>query len=256
MVENMLAGLARARGKYACFLHDDDRWSPSFLTVLTAGLERYPQSALAFCDHHIIDDRGIVVDSGLRIAPKARGAFVTPSHQFPTGVALSVARRLELLAWARASGSFVIEDDYTSEFRYSGPPLASLQGLDDDERVIYVGTLNKALFPGLRMGYAVLPQVLLPAFASARYLMDRQSPTLLQAVVAEFMQQGHFGAHIRRMRQVYRDQRDALVAILTRRAPENGLMFGRRIKACTWSRISTTGSPTVRSKPPPTAPEW
>ena len=167
-----------------------------------------------------VDDRGIVVDSGLRIAPKARGAFVTPSHQFPTGVALSVARRLELLAWARETGSFVIEDDYTSEFRYSGPPLASLQGLDDDERVIYVGTLNKALFPGLRMGYAVLPQVLLPAFASARYLMDRQSPTLLQAVVAEFMQQGHFGAHIRRMRQVYRDQRDALVAILTRRAPE------------------------------------
>jgi GntR family transcriptional regulator/MocR family aminotransferase len=167
-----------------------------------------------------VDDRGIVVDSGLRIAPKARGAFVTPSHQFPTGVALSVARRLELLAWARETGSFVIEDDYTSEFRYSGPPLASLQGLDDDDRVIYVGTLNKALFPGLRMGYAVLPRVLLPAFASARYLMDRQSPTLLQAVVAEFMQQGHFGAHIRRMRQVYRDQRDALVAILTRRAPE------------------------------------
>jgi GntR family transcriptional regulator / MocR family aminotransferase len=165
-----------------------------------------------------VDAQGLMVAAGRRAAPKARAAFVTPSHQFPTGVALSMARRLELLAWARASGAFVIEDDYTSEFRYSGPPLASLQGLDADERVIYVGTLNKALFPGLRIGYAVVPQALLPAFVSARYLMDRQPPTLHQAVVAEFMQQGHFAAHIRRMRQVYREQRDALAATLTRRA--------------------------------------
>jgi GntR family transcriptional regulator/MocR family aminotransferase len=165
-----------------------------------------------------VDAQGIVVDAGRRVAPKARAAFVTPSHQFPTGVALTMARRLELLAWARASGAFIIEDDYTSEFRYSGPPLASLQGLDEDERVIYVGTLNKALFPGLRIGYAVVPQALLPAFVSARYLMDRQPPTLHQAVVAEFMQQGHFAAHIRRMRQMYREQRDALAATLTRRA--------------------------------------
>ena len=165
-----------------------------------------------------VDAQGIVVDAGRRVAPRARAAFVTPSHQFPTGVALTMARRLELLAWARASGAFIIEDDYTSEFRYSGAPLASLQGLDEDERVIYVGTLNKALFPGLRLGYAVVPQALLPAFVSARYLMDRQPPTLHQAVVAEFMQQGHFAAHIRRMRQMYREQRDALAATLTRRA--------------------------------------
>ncbi|HXW24712.1 MAG TPA: PLP-dependent aminotransferase family protein [Xanthobacteraceae bacterium] len=165
-----------------------------------------------------VDAHGIVVEAGRRAAPKARAAFVTPSHQFPTGVAMAMARRLELLAWARASGAFVVEDDYTSEFRYSGPPLASLQGLDEDERVIYVGTLNKALFPGLRIGYAVVPPALLPAFASARYLMDRQPPTLHQAVVAELMQQGHFAAHIRRMRQTYREQRDALAATLTRRA--------------------------------------
>jgi GntR family transcriptional regulator/MocR family aminotransferase len=165
-----------------------------------------------------VDAQGIVVEAGRRVAPKARAAFVTPSHQFPTGVALTMVRRLELLAWARASGAFIIEDDYTSEFRYSGAPLASLQGLDEDERVIYVGTLNKALFPGLRLGYAVVPQALLPAFVSARYLMDRQPPTLHQAVVAEFMQQGHFAAHIRRMRQMYREQRDALAATLTRRA--------------------------------------
>src|ERR1700720_956685 len=133
-------------------------------------------------------------DAGLRMAPRARVAFVTPSHQFPTGVALSMARRLELLAWARKTGAFIIEDDYTSEFRYSGPPLASLQGLDEDDRVIYVGTLNKALFPGLRIGYAVVPQDLLSAFVTARYLLDRQPPTLHQAVVADFMQQGHFAA--------------------------------------------------------------
>jgi GntR family transcriptional regulator/MocR family aminotransferase len=164
-----------------------------------------------------VDAQGIVVDAGLRAAPKARAAFVTPSHQFPTGVALSMTRRLELLAWARKTGAFIIEDDYTSEFRYSGPPLASLQGLDEDERVIYVGTLNKALFPGLRIGYAVVPRALLPAFVTARYLLDRQPPTLYQAVVADFMQQGHFAGHIRRMRQMYRDQRDALAATLIRR---------------------------------------
>jgi len=165
-----------------------------------------------------VDAQGIVVEAGRRLAPKARAAIVTPSHQFPTAVPLSLARRLELLAWARDSGAWIIEDDYTSEFRYGGPPLAALQGLDEDERVIYVGTLNKALFPGLRLGYAVVPERLLPAFVDARYLMDRQPPTLTQAVVAEFMGEGHFAAHIRRMRQTYREQRDALAATLTRRA--------------------------------------
>ncbi|MDQ2802391.1 MAG: PLP-dependent aminotransferase family protein [Pseudomonadota bacterium] len=165
-----------------------------------------------------VDAQGIVVEAGRRSAPRARVAFVTPSHQFPTGVALSMARRLELLDWARGSGAFIVEDDYTSEFRYTGPALASLPGLDDDERVIYVGTLNKALFPGLRIGYAVVPHALLPAFVSARYLSDRQPPSLYQTVVADFMRQGHFAAHIRRMRQMYREQRDALAATLTRRA--------------------------------------
>jgi len=165
-----------------------------------------------------VDDHGLIVDVGRRRAPQARAVFVTPSHQFPTGVAMSMARRLELLAWARRSGAFIVEDDYTSEFRYSGPPLASLQGLDDSEQVIYVGTLNKALFPGLRMGYAVVPRALLQAFVGARYLIDRQPATLQQVVVSEFMQQGHFAAHIRRMRQLYREQRDALAETLRRRA--------------------------------------
>ena len=164
-----------------------------------------------------VDAQGIVVEAGRRLAPKARAAIVTPSHQFPTAVPLSLARRLELLAWARDSGAWIIEDDYTSEFRYAGPPLASLQGLDEDERVIYVGTFNKALFPGLRLGYAVVPERLLPGFLDARYLMDRQPPTLTQAVLADFLREGHFAAHIRRMRQTYREQRDALAATLTRR---------------------------------------
>jgi GntR family transcriptional regulator / MocR family aminotransferase len=179
----------------------------------------YAQLLLAKMRPHAIpvDQHGIAVDAGVRLAPKARAAFVTPSHQFPTGVVLSMPRRLELLAWARKSGAFIVEDDYTSEFRYSGPPLASLQGLDEDERVIYVGTLNKALFPGLRLGYAVVPRAVLAAFATARYLMDRQPPTLYQAVLAQFMQQGHFAAHVRRMRQMYREQRDALAATLVRK---------------------------------------
>jgi GntR family transcriptional regulator/MocR family aminotransferase len=167
-----------------------------------------------------VDAQGLIVSAGRRAAPRARAVFVTPSHQFPTGVALSMARRLELLAWARQSGAFIIEDDYTSEFRYSGPPLASLQGLDETEQVIYVGTLNKALFPGLRIGYAVVPRALLNAFVGARYLIDRQPATLQQTVVAEFMQQGHFAAHIRRMRHLYREQRDALATTLARRASD------------------------------------
>ncbi len=182
----------------------------------------HAQLVLAKARPHAIpvDGQGLIVEAGRRVAPRARAAFVTPSHQFPTGVPLSMARRLELLAWARQSGAFIVEDDYTSEFRYSGPPLASLQGLDDTEQVIYVGTLNKALFPGLRIGYAVVPRVLLGALVRARYLTDRQPPTLQQAVVSEFMQQGHFAAHIRRMRQMYREQRDALAETLMQHAAD------------------------------------
>jgi GntR family transcriptional regulator/MocR family aminotransferase len=127
-------------------------------------------------------------------------------------------RRLELVAWARETGAWIVEDDYASEFRYSGRPLASLQGLDDAERTIYIGTLNKALFPGLRIGYAVVPHPLVRAFVNARYLIDRQPSSLDQSVVTEFMRQGHFAAHLRRTRLQYRDQRDALVAELRRRA--------------------------------------
>jgi GntR family transcriptional regulator/MocR family aminotransferase len=182
-------------------------------------LTRYALAAAGAKLHPIpVDAQGLNVAAGIKLAPKAVAAFVTPSHQFPLGIVLAMARRLELLSWARANGAWIVEDDYASEFRYGGRPLASLQGLDEAERVIYVGTLNKALFPGLRLGYAVLPRALLRAYIAARYLMDRQPPSLYQTVVAEFMRQGYFAAHIRRMRLQYREQRDVLAAELSRRA--------------------------------------
>ena len=161
-----------------------------------------------------VDGEGLVVAEGVARAPDARAAYVTASHQYPLGVTLSMPRRLELLAWARAAGAWIIEDDYASEFRYAGPPLAALQGLDGGQRVLYVGTLNKALFPGLRLGYLVAPPPLMPALLRARQLLDRQPPSLTQAIVMEFMQGGDFAAHIRRRRLAYRAQRDALAEAL------------------------------------------
>ena len=158
-----------------------------------------------------VDASGMNVGAGIRSAPRARVAFVTPSHQHPLGVVLSMPRRLELLSWARDNKAWIVEDDYDSEFRYAGRPLASLQGLDDSDRVIYVGTYSKALFPGLRLGYAVVPRALAGAFAGARYLMDRHPPSLSQIVLSEFMRQGHYASHIRRTRLVYRNARDTLV---------------------------------------------
>jgi GntR family transcriptional regulator/MocR family aminotransferase len=187
---------------------EDPGYSLTRQALIAAGVKTYPVP---------VDGQGIDVGFGIRSAPKARAVFITPSHQFPTGVVLSMARRLELLNWARQTNAWVIEDDYASEFRYGGRALASLQGLDESERVIYVGTLNKALFPGLRLGYVVVPPALLKAFVSARYLMDRQPSSLAQAVVADFIEEGHFAAHIRRMRLQYKGQRDVLVAALRQR---------------------------------------
>jgi len=187
---------------------EDPGYSLTRQALIAAGVKTKPVP---------VDAQGIDVGAGIASAPKARAVFVTPSHQFPTGVVLAMARRLELLAWARDTGAWIIEDDYASEFRYGGRALASLQGLDDNARVIYVGTFNKALFPGLRLGYAVVPPALSKAFVTARYLADRQPSSLAQAVVADFIEDGHFAAHLRRMRLQYRDQRDVLVAALRQR---------------------------------------
>jgi GntR family transcriptional regulator / MocR family aminotransferase len=187
---------------------EDPGYALTRQALIAAGIKTHPIP---------VDAQGINVGAGIRSAPRARAVFITPSHQFPTGVVLSMARRLELLNWARETNAWIVEDDYASEFRYGGRALASLQGLDESERVIYVGTLNKALFPGLRLGYAVVPSALSAAFLTTRYLADRQPSTLAQAVVAEFIEEGHFAAHLRRMRLQYRDQRDALVAAMRHR---------------------------------------
>lgn len=164
-----------------------------------------------------VDRAGLRVQAGIAAAPDARVAFVTPSHQYPTTVAMTLGRRLELVAWAREAQAWIVEDDYATEFRYAGAPLPSLQGLDGGDRVIYVGTLNKALFPGLRLGYLVAPRDLVDRFRATRWLIDRQPPTLTQAITLDFLQSGQFAAHIRRRRVAYKAQRDALAEALRRR---------------------------------------
>jgi GntR family transcriptional regulator / MocR family aminotransferase len=154
---------------------------------------------------------GLDVAAGQARCPKARLVYVTPSHQYPLGVTLSLPRRLALLDWARRANAWIIEDDYDSEFRYAGRPLAALQGLDRDGRVLYLGTFSKSLFPALRLGYLVVPPDLVDAFVAARAVTDRQSPTLMQAVVADFLQEGHFNRHIRRMRTLYSQLQETLL---------------------------------------------
>jgi len=158
-----------------------------------------------------VDDEGLDVAAGQRLVPDARLVYVSPSHQFPTGVAMSLSRRLQLLAWAARTGAFVIEDDYDSEFRFRGRPLASLQGLDEAGRVVYVGTFNKLMFPSLRLAYLVAPPDLAERFVAARGLVDGHSATLAQAALADFIREGHLGSHLRHMRTVYEERRQALV---------------------------------------------
>src|SRR5437016_4115834 len=133
-----------------------------------------------------------------RRPPRARVAYVTPCHQFPTGVIMPLERRLALLAWAARAGAWVIEDDYVSEFRYEGHPLEALQSLDRESRVIYVGTFSKTLFPALRVAYLVLPPALVPPFIAAKWATDRFSATLAQEVLAEFITTGQFERYLRR----------------------------------------------------------
>lgn len=158
-----------------------------------------------------VDEEGMDVARGERLCRRARLAYVTPSHQYPLGVTMSLERRLRLLEWAERSGAWILEDDYDSEFRYRDWPLASLQGLDRSDRVIYLGTFSKVLFPSLRLGYLVVPRRLARSFAIGRALTDRQSPMLEQAVLADFIAQGHFARHIRSMRSLYAERQAALV---------------------------------------------
>ncbi|WLS06517.1 PLP-dependent aminotransferase family protein [Shinella sumterensis] len=146
-----------------------------------------------------------------RAVPEARAVYVTPSHQFPLGVTMTMRRRLALIDWARDTGGWIIEDDYDSEFRYAGPPLAAMQGMDDSGRVIYLGTFSKVLFPGLRLGYAVLPDPLLDRIVALRTRSDRSPPTLAEAALTDLIREGHFAAHLRRARRQAQAARDGLL---------------------------------------------
>jgi GntR family transcriptional regulator/MocR family aminotransferase len=158
-----------------------------------------------------VDGEGLDVAAGVKLCRKARVAFVTPSHQFPLGVTMSASRRFQLLDWAQNTGSWIIEDDYDSEYRYESLPIASLQGLDTNARVIYIGTFSKVLFPSLRLGYIVIPSDLVDRFMAVRRAVDIGPPNFYQEVIADFISEGHFSRHIRRMRVLYRERRSALV---------------------------------------------
>lgn len=157
-----------------------------------------------------VDLEGLQIEVGQQLAPHAKLVYVTPSHQFPLGHTLSLSRRLQLLRWAAQQGVWIVEDDYDSEYRYEGKPLASLQGLDDHQRVIYLGTFSKVLLPGLRLGYMVVPPDLVDAFTAAKALLDRHPPGLAQGALSSFIHKGYFARHIRRTRQVYGRRRNLL----------------------------------------------
>jgi GntR family transcriptional regulator / MocR family aminotransferase len=158
-----------------------------------------------------VDRDGMNVPEIIGRVRDARAVYVTPSHQYPLGMAMSAARRMLLLNWAARSGAWIIEDDYDSEYRYGSRPIASLQGLDTDGRVIYIGTFSKVMFPALRLGYVVVPKDLVAAFSAARDAADIFSSTLYQAALTDFIREGHFARHIRRMRMLYMARRRALV---------------------------------------------
>ncbi|HXP02727.1 MAG TPA: PLP-dependent aminotransferase family protein [Stellaceae bacterium] len=169
-----------------------------------------------------VDAQGLDIAAGPQRAQTANQApprlvYTTPSRQYPLGMAMPLARRVALLAWAAAAGVWVIEDDYESEFQAPGHMLPSLQGLDRADRVIYLGTFSKLLFPSLRLGYAVLPEDLVASFVAARHLADRQSSALIQAIMTDFMLDGHFARHLKRMRARYAERQQFLTEQVMRR---------------------------------------
>ena len=176
---------------------------------------RLTQQVLALAGCRVVpvpvDEEGLNVSAGIRLCRKARAAYVTPSHQYPLGATMSASRRLQLLEWARTSHSWIIEDDYDSEYRYRDMPIASLQGLDRGSRVIYIGTFSKTLFPSLRLGYMVIPPDLIDRFVAVRHAMDMYPAHHYQAVLRDFIAEGHFARHIRRTRLLYSERRGVLV---------------------------------------------
>jgi len=157
-----------------------------------------------------VDEGGLSVSQGEKLCRSAKAAYLTPAHQFPLGMAMPVERRLAVLKWARETGAFVIEDDYDSEYRFDGRPVPALQGLDKAGSVIFLGSFNKVLFPSLRIGYLVSPPALLDPLLALRLGVDLHSPSFDQAILCDFMTEGHLGRHIRRMRDTYASRLAAL----------------------------------------------
>lgn len=187
--------------------HGDTAWieDPAYwgaIKALTAsGLQLHPVA---------VDAEGIAPTAADESAPP-RLIYVTPSHQYPTGAVMSLARRQQLLATARRHSAWILEDDYDSEFRFSGPPVSSLEGLDRDDRVLYMGTFSKVLYPGLKLGYLVVPKTLIASFRRAHYDLNRPGQMPLQAALAEFIEMGHFAAALRKSRVSYAQRRQSLL---------------------------------------------
>lgn len=167
-----------------------------------------------------VDSEGLMVERGIAAEPGARLAYVSPSHQYPASVMMSLERRLTLLHWAAQSGSWILEDDYDSEYRYAGYPLTALAGLDAAARVLYVGTFNKTMFPALRLGYLVVPESLIEAFVSMRRIGAQHAPTIEQSILTDFISEGHYERHLRRTRAICRERRDCLIAAANRELPD------------------------------------
>ena len=163
-----------------------------------------------------VDAEGLNVAALQRRGTNIRAVYVTPSHQYPLGMTMSASRRFALLEWAERNQAWILEDDYDSEFRYVSRPVGALQGMDARDRVLYIGTFSKALFPAVRVGYVVVPTSLCTRFLEARFAFDLFTPTLYQRALAEFLEEGHFTRHLRRMRSAYLERRDALLLGLTR----------------------------------------
>lgn len=182
---------------------EDPCWSGAHGALRAAGARIVPVP---------VDGAGLDVQRGIELGPDARLVYLTPSHQYPAGVTMNLERRLQLLDWASANHAWILEDDYDSEYRYSGRPLTSLQGLDTAGRVLYVGTFNKSVYPALRLGYLVVPESLTDGVLAARRIGGQHAPTVEQAILTDFLVEGHYARLMHRMRTVCRERRDALVA--------------------------------------------
>jgi GntR family transcriptional regulator/MocR family aminotransferase len=193
-----------------------------------------------------VDEEGMMIDRGADLAPHARMALIAPSHQHPLGMVMSLPRRLEMLDWAARTGAWILEDDYDSEYRYAGRPLAALQGLDPAGRVIYVGSFSMVMYPTLRLGYLVVPPALVEPFLQARGVLDDHASQMAQPALAEFIDAGHFAAHLRRMRKLYAQRQQSLLAaadehlagLLTLAPDDSGLHLIGELAPAVASRMS------------------